>query len=75
MVKLFQDAMSHQIQNAVGKIKVISPSGKKQTVSLKNYNGIFAANFTFDEKGKYGVICLLKVDGQKRMFKSWYPHE
>lgn len=75
MVKLFHDAMNHQIQNAVGKIKVISPSGKEQILSLKNYNGIFAANFTFDEKGKYGVICLLKVDGQKRMFKFWYPHK
>jgi len=75
MVKLFQDAMNLQIQNAVGKIKVISPSGKEQTVSLKNYNGIFAANFTFPEKGKYGVICLLKVDKQKHMFKFWYPHK
>lgn len=75
MVKLFHDAMNHQIQNAAGKIKVISPSGKEQIVSLKNYNGIFAANFTFLEKGKYGVICLLKVDKQKYMFKFWYPHK
>ena len=75
MVKLFHDAMNHQVQNASGKIKVISPSGKEQIVSLKNYNGIFAANFTFREKGKYGVICLLKVDKQKHMFKFWYPHK
>jgi len=75
MVKLFHDAMNHQIQDAVGKIKVISPSGKEQIVNLKNYNGIFAANFTFPEKGKYGVICLVKVAKQKHMFKFWYQHK
>lgn len=75
MVKLFHDSKNHQIKNAVGKIKVISPSKKDQIVSIKNYNGIFAANFTFNEKGKYGVICLIKVDKQKHMFKFWYEHK
>lgn len=74
MAKFF-DASSHkQINNAIGKIKVISPSGKEQLESLQNYSGILAANFTFDEKGKYGVICLFKVDEKKRLVKFWYPH-
>ena len=29
---------------------------------------------TNKEKGKYGVICLFKVDGQKHLVKFWYPH-
>ena len=74
MVK-FADLSSHkQIANAIGKIKVISPSGKEEVESLQNYGGILAANYTFDEKGKYGVICLFKVDGKKLLVKFWYPH-
>jgi hypothetical protein len=74
MVKFFNDGMNHQIKDVAGKIKVVSPSGKEQVGSLKDYSGIYAANFTFSEKGKYGVICLFKVDGQKRLVKFWYPH-
>ncbi|MBW2248259.1 MAG: hypothetical protein JRF62_13940 [Deltaproteobacteria bacterium] len=75
MVKLFHDSMNHPIKNAVGKVKLIGPNEMEQTNLLKNYNGIFAANFTINNKGKYGVICLVKVDGEKHIFKFWYPHE
>ncbi len=74
MVKFFEASSQNQIRNAVGKIKVISPSGKERVESLKNYSGVFAANFAFTEMGKYGVICLFKVNGQKRLVKFWYPH-
>lgn len=74
MVKLVDVSSQKQIGNAIGKIKVISPTGKEQVESLQNYSGILAANFTFDEKGKYGVICLVKMAGQKRLIKFWYPH-
>ena len=74
MVKLVDVSSQKQIGNAIGKIKVISPTGKEQVESLQNYSGILAANFTFDEKGKYGVICLVKVDGKKRLIKFWYPY-
>ena len=74
MVKLVDVSSQKQIGNAIGKIKVISPTGKEQVESLQNYSGILAANFTFDDKGKYGVICLFKVEGQKRLVKFWYPH-
>ena len=74
MVKFFNDGMNHQINNVVGKIKLINPSGKEQIGDLKDYNGIYAVNFTFEEKGKYGVICLFKVDGKKHLVKFWYPH-
>lgn len=74
MVKFFHANSKDQIKNAVGKVKVISPSGKERVETLKNYSGAFAANFTFAEKGKYGVICLFKVDGEKRLVKFWYPH-
>lgn len=74
MVKFFHDGMDHQIKNLIGKIKVIGPEEKDQVAELKNYAGIFAANFTFDKTGKYGVICLVKIGGKKHVFKFWYPH-
>jgi hypothetical protein len=73
MVKLF-NSDGNQIKEADGKVKLIAPSGKEQTSALKNYNGVFAANFTFDEEGKYGVICLFKENETKHLVKFWYPH-
>lgn len=75
MVKIFHNDMNHQIKDTTGKIKVINPSGKEQTGSLKNYNGVFAANFIFNEKGKYGVICMFKMDERKLLTRFWYPYE
>ena len=74
MLKLFDDLANHPIKDAVGKVKVIGPAGKEQISILKNYNGVFAANFSFKNTGKYGVICLVKVGGEKHLFKFWYPH-
>ena len=74
MVNLFDNSTNHPIKDAVGKVKIIGPDEKEQTSRLKNYNGVFAANFTFSKKGKYGVICLVKVDDGKHVYKFWYPH-
>jgi hypothetical protein len=74
MLSLFHDSMNHPIKDAVGKVKVIGPDENEQISTLKNYNGIFAANFSFSKNGKYGVICLVKVDGEKQIFKFWYQH-
>jgi hypothetical protein len=62
------------IKEAVGKIKVIAPDKAEQVSSQKNYSGILAANFTFKEPGKYGVICQLKNQDKKQTFKFWYHH-
>ena len=72
----FSDAESgeHHMQ-AVGRIKIISPSQKEVVADLKDYSGTLAANVTFEETGKYGVICLAKVDGKKPLYKFWYPHQ
>ena len=75
MVKLYDDSGNQQVKDAVGKVKVIGPDKIEQINSLKNYSGNFAANFTFGNKGKYGVICLVKIGGEKHLFKFWYPHE
>ena len=73
MVKLFNATSQTQIKNATGEIRLISPSGKERQEMLTNYSGILAASFTFDEKGKYRVICLFEVDGKKREVEFWYP--
>ncbi|MGB5983929.1 MAG: hypothetical protein WBG37_01395 [Desulfobacterales bacterium] len=75
MVKLAQGEKGEAIKGAVGKIKVIAPSGAEQVSPLKDYGGVMAANFTFKEKGKYGVICLVKAGDDQRVFKFWYPHK
>jgi len=74
MVNLADADGKTPIKGAVGKIKVLGPDGKEQTSALKNYSGILAANFTFKDPGKYGVICLVQNDGKKRVFKFWYHH-
>jgi predicted membrane protein len=74
MVKFMDAESGKHIEEAVGRIKVISPSKAETVVDLKDYSGIYAANVTFDEPGKYGVICLAKVAGQKPLYKFWYPH-
>lgn len=74
MVNLKSADSGEPIKEAVGKIKVIAPDKSEQESPLKNYSGILAANFTFKEPGKYGVICLLKNKDQKQVFKFWYPH-
>ena len=67
---------NEKIATAVGKIKLISPSGKEQIGALKDFgSGVFAANFSFDEAGKWGVICLFKDDVGQHTAKFWYPHK
>lgn len=66
---------NQKVMKAVGKIKLVSPSGKEQIAPLKDYgSGIFAANFTIDEPGKWGVICLFKTTGEPQTVKFWYSH-
>jgi hypothetical protein len=75
MVKLSQEGSGQPVADAIGKIKVIAPDKEAQTGVLKRYGNFLAANFTFDAPGKYGVICLFVVDGQKHVVKFWYPHQ
>ena len=74
MVKFVNADSGEQLKKAVGKIKIISPSKKETVADLKDYSGTFASNVTFDESGKYGVICLVKIDGKKPLYKFWYSH-
>ncbi len=64
-----------KITKVVGKIKLVAPDKKEQVANLKDFGGgVFAANFTINEPGKYGIIVLFK-DGQgKQTIKFWYPH-
>jgi hypothetical protein len=75
MAKFFDKATKDQIKDAIGKIKVIAPSGKEQVASLQDYSGIFAANFTVAETGKHGIICLFKIHDKKHLVKFWYNPE
>ncbi|BBO85936.1 hypothetical protein DSCO28_65020 [Desulfosarcina ovata subsp. sediminis] len=72
MVSLKGSEDGTPIKGAVGKIKVIGPDKAEQISPLKNYGGILAANFTFKKPGKYGVICMIKTQDKKEVFKFWY---
>ena len=74
MVNLSEAEGGEPVTEAIGKIKVIGPDGQEQISALQNYSGILAANFTFAEAGKYGVICLVQHQAQQRVFKFWYHH-
>lgn len=74
MVKLAREVDGEALKGVIGKIKVIAPSGTEQINTLKDYGGILAANFTFKEQGKYGVICLVTAGDDKQAFKFWYLH-
>jgi hypothetical protein len=75
MVKLYNEGTGAPVTDAVGKVKVISPSKQETVVDLTNYGGTFAANFKAEEPGQYGIICLLKAGEKKPMYKFWYPRE
>lgn len=64
-----------KISDIVGKVKVVSPGKKEQLADLKDYGGgIYAANFTFDDPGKWGVISVFKDQEGQHTVKFWYPH-
>ncbi len=73
MVTFMRD--DQKIEKVAGKVKLVSPSGKEQIADLKDYGGgNFAANFTIDEAGQWGVICLFKEKQGKHTVKFWYEH-
>lgn len=64
-----------KVSKVVGKVKVVSPSKKEQIADLKDYGGgVFAANFTIDEPGKWGIVCLFKDSQGQQTVKFLYPH-
>ncbi|MFN2353372.1 MAG: hypothetical protein ABR512_02450 [Desulfopila sp.] len=64
-----------KIEKVAGKVKLISPSGEEQLAVLKDFgSGVFAANFTIDEPGKWGVICVFKDAQEQQVVKFRYPH-
>lgn len=64
-----------KIMKVAGKVKLVSPSGEEQLAGLKNFgSGVFAANFTIDEPGKWGVICVFKDEQGRQVVKFRYPH-
>lgn len=74
MVEFKDDSTKQQLKDAIGNIKVIAPDKQTQTNQLKNYGGIYAANFAFNQHGKYGVICLVKIEGKKHRYRFWYTY-
>jgi hypothetical protein len=74
MVRFFDNNTNEQITDAVGKVKVIAPDDAEQISPLTNYSGVYAANMTFAQHGKYGIICLFKAAGKKGLIKFWYNY-
>lgn len=73
MVTFVREGKNEQIRNVMGRIRVVSPSGKDQVETLKDYSGMYAANFSFPEKGKYEVTCVFKAGDRQHVIKFSYP--
>jgi hypothetical protein len=74
MVKFVREGKNEQIRDVMGKIRVVSPSGKEQVETLQDYSGMYAATFSFPEKGTYEVTCVIKADDKQHVIKFSYPH-
>ena len=73
MVSFMKDGK--QLAETAGKVKAYRPSEKNRLPTLKDFgSGVFAANFTIDEQGRWGVICLFKDMDGKHTVKFWYEH-
>ncbi len=68
------EASGEKITDAIGRVKIVRPTGEEEVIDLKDYSGILAANFKAEEKGKYGIICLFMINGDKHVAKFWWEH-
>ncbi|MBE9504092.1 MAG: hypothetical protein IME96_07945 [Proteobacteria bacterium] len=66
---------NRKIENAAVKMKIISPGGKPQIVTL-SYNPDmmhqYVGHFNMAQQGKYQVMTLFKIEGQKHKGGYWY---
>jgi len=69
------DTRSNQpIKDAAVKMKVIGPKGKEEIKVLDPIPAMnqYAGDFTLREKGRYQIMILFKVGGQKRAAGFYY---
>ena len=69
------DTRSNQpLNDAVVKMKVISPSGKDQVKLLDFIAGMnqYAGDFTLSAKGRYQILILFKSRGKKQAAGFYY---
>ncbi|WP_051309695.1 hypothetical protein [Desulfogranum japonicum] len=73
MVSFFHK--DQKLNGVSGDIKVISPSGKEQVGELMHFGGgMYAANFIFDEAGKWDITCNFTDQGRGHSIHFMYPH-
>jgi hypothetical protein len=75
MVDFIDTKSGKKIDDAIGKVQIVFPDGKKKAEKLANYSGVYTANYSFEDGKKYGVMCLVKAGGKKEAFKFWYNHK
>ena len=69
------DTRSNQpLNDAVVKMKVISPNGKDRVKLLDFISGMnqYAGDFTLSEKGRYQILILFKSGGKKQAGGFYY---
>ncbi len=75
VVKFFNADTGEQIKNGTGKIIVVTPFNETSVANLRDYGGIYAANFKFIKPGKYKVSCHIKADEKNPMYNFRYNHQ
>ena len=68
------DLASMNMKDPDGNTHHVMVMFKRGSEIAKEKGLILAANFTIDEPGKWGVICLFQEANGKHTVKFWYPH-
>lgn len=60
------------VTDAKVKIKVIAPNKKDTQIMLDNMMGSYGADLQLSQKGKHGIIALVKIGNKERVAKFYY---
>lgn len=71
---LYDTKTDGKISEAKVKLKIIEPD-KKEQEKMMNYDmGSFGSSFSINQKGKYGVITLVKIGDKSRVARFYYEN-
>lgn len=74
MVRFFNANTGTQLEKVSGDIEFVSPSKEIFVASIRDYKGVYAANISFIQLGKYKIVCHAKIDKKNPLYQFWYNY-
>ena len=74
MVRFFNANTGTQLEKVSGDIEVVSPSNEIFVANFRNYKGVYATNISFNQLGKYKIVCYAKIDNKNPLYQFWYNY-